>query len=172
MIPTSHDTSHIFESVTVTVFKPAGRATAVCVVSPLDHKNVNGGVPPTGLTIAEPSLNPKQVTSDKLVVPQNNSGGSNKSNVHVVVQPLASVISAKYAPGGKLLIVGVVNKLLHKIVKGAVPPLMATESEPLDSPKQSTGCSSLIIHVSSVMLPTVKSSHIISHPTASVIVAE
>lgn len=52
----------LFASLTVTVYVPATRFVEVTVVCPFDHVYVYEGVPPDGVTVAEPLLPPLHET--------------------------------------------------------------------------------------------------------------
>ena len=81
VITTSQVVIHPFASVTVTVCVPASRRMAVENISPLSHAYVIGAVPPLGITVAEPSDRPSQLTLLFTAVVHENCG-SVISTVH------------------------------------------------------------------------------------------
>jgi hypothetical protein len=80
-------------SVTVTVYRPAGRAVAVMAVciGELFHEYVYGAVPPAGIAVAVPVELPKQFTLVWLVVAVSAAAGWVTVAFAVVVHPLLSV---------------------------------------------------------------------------------
>ena len=108
-IVTGATKSHPLTSVTVTVYEPAHRPTAVSVTVPAgsSHKNVNGAVPPTIVTKAEPSQTPLQVASVAVAVAVRPTGLFTVPEV-ISVHPLASVTSTLYVPAQRSIAVAVV----------------------------------------------------------------
>ena len=90
--------------------------------------------PPVAFTVPLPLLPPLQDTFVPAIVHAILPVDPTKV-VHVVVQPLLSVVVTVYVPPHNPLMLAVVAALLHKYVYVGVPPVAVTVAVPLQTPQ-------------------------------------
>ena len=88
-------------------------------MDPVDQRNVNAPVPPTGATAAWPSAIPLASRVTRLGVI---TGGSVTTESFVCVQPFSSVTVTVYVPGPAFIRSSVTELSDHSNVKAPTPP--------------------------------------------------